>query len=316
MSFGQGGPQWGSGDGQNRDPYGYRQEPYNSRRPDQDWDPFGTRAAASGDTPDWAALADASASRARRKRWLMLGGGVLATAAIATIVAFAILSSNDGGGNRASQSASNELPGPPNQPGGTGEPEPSFSSVAPLPAPVPKDFVSDEKKDKAPLTIDTLFPGGNLTLDDRKYTKGATARTGTCSSAAQAGLSAVLENNGCDQVFRATYSRDGIAVTIGVAVFGTEAEAKKSTGTTRNIAPLPGAGIASFCKGGRVCRFTANSYGRYAYFTATGYTTAKSVTTKDTKAFQVGDDIAEFAFRQIVRRGEAQASAAATAPVG
>ena len=154
-------------------------------------------------------------------------------------------------------------------------------------------------------------------MGNRVYAKAATARTGTCSSATQGALGSILEKNGCDQVFRATYSKDGIAVTVGVAVFGTEAEAKKAVSQAKgNVAPLAGAGIPQFCKGGPVCRFVSNSYGRYAYFTATGYTKAKSVTKGDTKAFQTGDDLAEFTFRQIVRRGEAQASAAAAAPAG
>ncbi|WNO72880.1 MULTISPECIES: hypothetical protein [unclassified Streptomyces] len=309
MSFGQGGPQWGSG--------AQNQDPYNSRQGASDpFDPFGARSSRTGDTPDWAALADASATRARRRRWLLIGGGALATAAIAGIVATAIVSSGDGN-DTASGDSTGQLPGAPALPSDSTRPEPSFSSVAPLPPPNPKDFISSEKKDTAPLSVQTLFPGKKLTMGNRVYAKGATARTGTCSSATQGSLGGVLEKNGCDQVFRATYSKDGIAVTVGVAVFGLEAEAKKAVAqASGNVAPLPGAGVPTFCKGGPVCRFTANSYGRYAYFTATGYTKAKSVTKGDTKAFQTGDDLAEFTFRQIVRRGEAQASAAATAPAG
>jgi hypothetical protein len=325
MSFGQGGPQWGPG-GESQDPYrGQSQEPYGSGPAAPEpygsgpaaSDPFG-QGSGSGSTPDWAALADASAARARRKRWLLIGGGALATAAIAGIVATAIVSSNNDGGNESSDKNASELPAPPDLPNDTTQPQPSFSSVAPLPPPNPKDFISNEKKDTAPLSADTLFPGKKLTMGDRVYAKHATARTGTCPSATQGALGSILDANGCDQVFRATYSKDGIAVTVGVALFGTEAEAKKAQQQAKgNIAPLAGSGVPAFCQGGPVCRFTANSYGRYAYFTATGYTKAKSVTKNDTKAFQTGDDLAEFTFRQIVRRGEAQASAAAaTAAAG
>ncbi|MGW6458145.1 hypothetical protein ACWF94_19915 [Streptomyces sp. NPDC055078] len=314
MSFGQGGPQWGSG--------GHGQDPYNSRQGAPDpFDPFGTQRAQytdSDSTPDWAALADAAASRARRRRWLMIGGGALATAAVAGIVATAIVTSDDKGAS-PSQNTANELPGPQDLPSGSAPAEPSFSSVAPLPPPNPKDFISSEKKDTAPLSAESLFPGKKLTMTDRVYAKGATARTAGCVAATQGGLGAVLKSNGCDQVFRATYSKDGIAVTVGVAVFGQEAEAKKAVSATtrgKTITPLMSPGVPAFCKGGPVCRYTANSYGRYAYFTATGYTKAKSVTSKDTKAFQAGDDLAEFTFRQIVRRGNVQASAAATAPAG
>ncbi|MFI9585032.1 hypothetical protein ACIHCQ_25015 [Streptomyces sp. NPDC052236] len=331
MSFGQGGPQWGSG-GQNQDPYGgqnqdpyaaQRQDPYGGRLQDPynplpaPPDPFDLRASSQPEGPDWAALADASEARARRKRWLLIGGGALATAAIAGIVATAIVSSNSDNAAQASDKNASQLPAAPNLPGDTTQPEPSFSSVAPLPPPNPKEFISSEKKDTALLSAETLFPGKKMTMGDRVYAKGATARTGTCPSATQGALGRILDTNGCDQVFRATYSKDGIAVTVGVAVFGTEAEAKKAARQADgNVAPLPGAGIATFCKGGPVCRFTANSYGRYAYFTATGYTKVKSVTKTDSKAFAAGDDLAEFTFRQIVRRGEAQASAAATAAAG
>ncbi|MEW2080527.1 hypothetical protein [Streptomyces sp. NPDC005283] len=331
MSFGQGGPQWSPG-GQNQDPYGGQsQDPYGGQRQDpyggqfQDPynpvpappDPFGLRAGAAADTPDWAALADASATRARRRRWLLVGGGALATAAIAGIVATAIVSSNSEDKAGSADKNASELPAAPDLPSDTTQPEPSFSSVAPLPPPNPKDFISDKKKDTAPLSADTLFPGKKLTMGDRAYTKGATARTGNCASVTSGALGPVLENNGCEQVFRATYTANGIAVTVGVATFENEAKAKKAVQQARgSVAPLPGSGVPAFCKGGPVCRSTYNSYGRYAYFTITGYTKAKSVTKGDAKAFQIGDDLAEFTFRQIVRRGEAQASAAATAPAG
>lgn len=314
MSFGHGGPQWGSG-GQNQDPY--NQDPYSQGRYGQD--PYGSNSGPYGadpGTPDWAALADASAARARRKRWLMIGGGALATALIAGIVATAIVSSNSDGSDTASDKSST-LPTAPTLPQDTTQPQPSFSSVAPLPPPNPKDFISDRKKDTAPLSAETLFPGKKLTMGDgdRVYTKGATSRTGNCASVTSGALGSVLEKHGCEQVFRATYLKDGIAVTVGVATFQNEAKAKTVVQQAKGgIAPLPGAGVPPFCKGGPVCRNTYNSYGRYAYFTITGYTTAKSVTTGDTKAYRSGDDIGEFAFRQIVRRGEAQASAAATAP--
>lgn len=101
MSFGQGEPSWGPG---------------------------GTQ------TPDWAALADESAARKRRKRWLLIGGGVLATAAIGAIVATAVISANKNDSPTGSGKNASELPAPSDLPSETAEPEPSFSSVAPPPA--------------------------------------------------------------------------------------------------------------------------------------------------------------------------------------
>ncbi|MCX5109999.1 hypothetical protein OOK13_15905 [Streptomyces sp. NBC_00378] len=281
MSFGQGGPSWGPGDTQ---------------------------------TPDWAALADESAARGRRKKWLLIGGGVLATAAIGAIVATAVISTNKNNSPTGSGKNASELPAPSDLPHETAEPEPSFSSVAPLPPPNPKDYISDAKKDRAPITVDAFFPGKKLTMGDRVYLKGATQQTKNCAATTKGALGSILVNNGCDQVIRATYSKDGVAVTVGLAVFRTEAQAKKAAQqASGSIATLSGAGVPAFCPPGSVCRRTANSYGRYAYFAISGFTNGKSVTTADKKVYTTGDDLTNFTFRQIHHRGEVQASAAATA---
>ncbi|MFH8471293.1 hypothetical protein [Streptomyces sp. NPDC018000] len=284
MSFGQGGPSWG---------------------------PEGTQ------TPDWAALADESAARSRRKKWLLIGGGVLATAAVGAIVATAVVSANNGNSPTGSGKNASELPAPADLPSNTAEPEPSFSSVAPPPPPDPKDYISDARKDKAPITVDAFFPGKKLTMGDRVYIKGATQQTENCAAPTKSGLGSVLTTNGCEQIIRATYSKDGVAVTVGIAVFPTEARAKRAAQqSTGGIAALGGAGIPSFCPAGTVCRRTANSYGRYAYFSISGFTDGRNVTTNDKNVYANGNDLTDFTFRQIHRRGELQASAAATAPTG
>ncbi|MGX1883490.1 hypothetical protein [Streptomyces sp. NPDC055287] len=295
MSFGQGGPSWGGPEGQ--------QSPH---------DPYGTQSSA--DTPDWAALADASAARARRKRWTYIGGGVLATAVIGAIVATAVVTTNSNSTNTDHTNSASELPTPETLPTESAQPGPSFSSQAPPPPPNPRDFISSAKKDKLPLSADTLFPGKKLKMGDRSYTKGATNRTTSCSAATQGALGSVLTSNGCDQVVRATYFKSGVAVTVGVAVFDTAAQAAKAKEqASGGLASLPGAGVPTFCRGGSVCRKTTNAYGRYAYFTVSGFTTGKNVTQADRDVFTTGDDLAEFTFRQIHQRGKTQASAAATA---
>ncbi|RDG36109.1 hypothetical protein [Streptomyces corynorhini] len=272
-------------------------------------DPYGTQ------TPDWGALADASAARARRKRWLLIGGGVLATGAIAAVVATTVVSVNKGDAN-ASQGQANQLPPVSELPTGTTEPEPAFSSVAPPPPPNPKDFVSSADKDKAPLSAETLFPGDKLTVADRAYRKGATTATTNCAAAAQGALGSILASNSCDQVIRATFSKDGVAVTVGVAVFEKETQALKAKEQAEGgIASLSGAGVPTFCRAPSVCRKTANSYGRYVYFTVGGFISGQNATKADKNVFDAGDDVAEFTFQQILARGQAQASAAATRPV-
>lgn len=279
MSFGHGGPSWGPG--------------------------------GSG-TPDWAALAEESAAKSRRRKWLLIGGGVLATAAVAAIVATAVVST--GKGDPEAGPSASALPGPADLPPESAEPAPSFSSVAPAPPPDPMDFISDEGKDKLPITVDGFFPGKKLTSGDRVHLKGPTARTTQCAAGTQGALGPVLARNGCDQLIRATYTRDGVAVTVGVAVFGTEAQAKKAVEESAGgVASLSGGGVPAFCRAGVVCRRTANSYGRYAYFSVSGFTDGTNVTKDDKTVYTAGDDLTNFTFHQIRHRGEAQASAAASA---
>ncbi|MFD3512746.1 hypothetical protein [Streptomyces sp. NPDC058657] len=263
----------------------------------------------SGPTPDWAALADAAASRTRRKRLLYVGGGVLATLVVGALVATAVVAA----GGTSSDGKNSALPSPESLPTQSAGPAPSFSPVAPPPPPDPKEFISSADKDKAPLSADTLFPGKSLTLEGRSYDKGATNRVTACASAAQGALGGILTRNGCDQVIRATFTKGGAAVTVGVAVFKTEAEALKAKNEVKDgIASLPGAGVPTFCRNGTICRKTANSYGRYAYFTVAGFTDNKrNVTTGDRPVFALGDDAAKYTFLRIVERGRTQASAAA-----
>ncbi|WP_406725987.1 hypothetical protein WJ438_16835 [Streptomyces sp. GD-15H] len=292
MSYGQGGPpsQW--------DPWKPQsQQPWNG-------------GVGSSQSPDWAALAEASETRHKRRRLLFIGGGAIATVAIGTAVAVAVVSAN--GDNRAAGGPSSQLPATADLPSPTGT-VPSFAPTSAPPPLDPKDFISSAKKDRAPLGPDVLFPGTQLTMGETVYKKGPTADTRDCASAAKATLPKVLTDNDCSRLLRVTYTRDDIAVTVGVAVFDTEAqaaEAKRQADTKSIIKSLAGGGVKEFCDGA-ICRSTTNSYGRYAYFTLSGFTSAKDVTEQDKTVFTTGNDLAEFTFRQIRRRGEAQASAAA-----
>ncbi|MEU6522033.1 hypothetical protein ABZ892_04110 [Streptomyces sp. NPDC046924] len=292
MSYGQGGPpsQW--------DPWKPQSQ--------QPWSGGG----GNSQSPDWAALAEASETRHKRRRLLLIGGGAIATVAIGTAVATGVVSSN--GGNQVAGGPSSQVPATADLPSPTGA-VPSFAPTSAPPPLDPKDFVSSVKKDRAPLAPDVLFPGTQLTMGETVYKKGPTADTRDCASAAKATLPKVLTDNGCSRLLRVTYTKDDVAVTVGVAVFDTEAQAAKAKqqADTRSIVKsLAGGGVKEFCDGA-VCRSTTNSYGRYAYFTLSGFTSAKDVTEQDKTVFSTGDDLAEFTFRQIRRRGEAQASAAA-----
>ncbi|MFJ5261440.1 hypothetical protein ACIQAC_13345 [Streptomyces sp. NPDC088387] len=292
MSFGQGGPQsqW---------------DPWKPQSQQQSWN------SGNDGTPDWAALAEASEARNKRRRLLFIGGGALATVAIGTAVAVAVVSAN--GDSQASNQPNSQLPSTADIPSGSG-PAPSFAPTSAPPPLDPKDFVDSKAKDKAPLSAEGLFPGTQLTMGETVYKKGPTADTSKCASAAQGTLPKVLDDNDCTRLLRVSYTKDGVSVTVGVAVFDNEAQAtraKLQADKKSVVSALKGGGVKDFCNAA-ICRSTTNSYGRYAYFTVAGFTNGKDVTTKDTAVFSTGDDLAEFTFRQIRRRGEAQASAAAS----
>jgi hypothetical protein len=283
--------------------------------PQSQWDPWKPHSqqpwtSGADQTPDWAALAEASETRNKRRRLLFIGGGALATVAVGAAVAVAVVSANDD--NSASNKPTSQLPGTANIPGSTA-PAPSFASTSAPPPLDPKDFVSSKSKDTAPLSADTLFPGKQLPVGQAVYRKGPTADTKDCGSAAQGTLPKVLAANDCTRLIRASYVKDGVAVTVGVAVFDTEAQAAKVKAQSDRksvVKALFGDGLKPFCNAA-FCRTTVNSYGRYAYFTNAGFTNGKDVTKTDTKVFRIGDDLQAYTFRQILARGQAQASAAA-----
>ena len=250
--------------------------------------------------PDWSALAERTEAGQRRRRLLMIGGGVLGAVAIAGIVATAVITTSHR--NQAATQPTQSQTALPVQP------TPSFSAVTPPPAPDPLAVISDARRDTAPLTAAGMFPGTQLNMAGRLYAKGALDATGTCSSAAAGGLGTVLADNGCRKVLRVTYRRNGIAVTVGVAVFDTKAAAKRAWEQYQGyVLPLAGDGVPAFCHA-TACQTSANSIGRYAYFTTAGLTSGAAVTAGDPQVKQAAGDISAFAFNRIVQRGRDQAA--------
>jgi hypothetical protein len=232
--------------------------------------------------------------------------------AIAGIVAAAVVTTNDKdpvASPTASSATTAALP-----------PAPSFASVTPQPTYNSLDFISSAKKDTAALSVDTLFPEKKtLSMgNDRTYTKTASASTGSCSSAASTGLGTILRNNGCRKLFRVTYVRGAIAVTVGVAVFDDAAAATRTKAKTVPAAdyvlPLAGGSQGTFCHA-TSCLMSANATGRYAYFTAVGLANNGRLTAGNAAAEQAGTDGRAYAFSRIVQRGkDAVASAIASPP--
>ena len=190
---------------------------------------------------------------------------------------------------------------------------PATTGTAPAADPV--SLLSSAATDPAPFDPAALFPGPVFAFDKQSYTRALTAGSG-CAAAATPQLAAVLARNGCLTVLRATYSDGTTAVTVGVAVFDSAAQARAvKQQTTGNLQPLAGGGLPSFCRM-VVCRLTTNAVGRYAYFTVAGYTTGKPVPADDTSAYAAGTAMNQLAFDGLLARArhEATATAPATAP--
>ncbi|OEV10985.1 hypothetical protein AN218_15270 [Streptomyces nanshensis] len=239
---------------------------------------------------------------------MIVGAGALATVVVAGIVALAVVNENDGGSD-ASDKPSESLPTPEDLPSNTGQPGPTFKDEPPPPPP-PRDFVSDAKRDKAPLNVGTLYPSKSVSINGRPYKRASTDTSKGCTDAAHAGLGPVLSKNDCENLFRATYTRGGLAVTVGIAVFDdakTASEVKKQY--KPNLVALKGGGVPDFCRT-VTCRTTANSYGRYAYFTISGRTNGKPSTAADSEAEQAGRDGSTYAYARILKRGKDQAAEA------
>lgn len=181
----------------------------------------------------------------------------------------------------------------------------------------PSEFIADAEKDTAPFRADDFYAGDTATVNGRTYDKTATQGTDDCGAAATAELGAVLAEHGCLALLRATYTRasDGVAVTVGVAQFPTEADAEAARDeATPSLEPLITGESPSFCQNGG-CRVTSNQIGRYAYFTVAGNSDGTPDSGTDTPAQQAARDGNDIAFELLVQRGEAQASASASARV-
>ncbi|CCB76318.1 MULTISPECIES: hypothetical protein [Streptomycetaceae] len=272
------------------------------------WTPPATPLADVGPThpgePDWSALAERAEAGDRRRKVLLYGGGALAAVVIGAVVATAVIVT---GHKRPAPGPTLARPTTPAQP------TPSFSDVTPPPPPNPLTIISSAKKDTAPLTPDGLFAGARLDFKGRAYTRTATDATDTCYTLTSGGLGDVLAHNGCRELLRATYTRDGVAVTVGVAVFDSGAAADRAKNDYQGyVQPLAGGGTPAFCHA-TACQTTANAVGRYAYFTIAGLTDGHPVTADDPQTKGAAADVAAFAFNRIVQRGRDQA---ATAPAG
>ncbi|MFJ6937113.1 hypothetical protein [Streptomyces sp. NPDC101132] len=259
-------------------------------------------------SPDWDAMADAhAAGRRRRKRLLWGGGGFLAAAVVAAVVATLVVTGGTSGDAPDAEGGPGAAPTQKHDPAADAMPD--FADTTDSPDPLA--YLSDARKDTAPLRAGLLFGTKDVKVGDHRYDLSGGDTTPDCTKRVDPALGAVLRKQGCTLFMRAAYSRDDAQVTVGVAVFPTAAQATAAkAGVSGGVTALPASAAKPFCAPGTVCRRTANSYGRYLYLTLTGLTGNKDASEGDQTVVGTGDDLAEYTFQRIVHRGRAAAEAA------
>ncbi|MEV8096348.1 hypothetical protein [Kitasatospora sp. NPDC085879] len=275
--------------------YGYPQDVGGYGYP-QDIGGYGYPHAAGPAEPDWQQLADRNEqARRRRKRLFLVGGGVLAAAAVAAAVTAAVALSGDGAPAPAAA--------------GSASPSVSASAASPsasvTPPTTPLQLLSDARLDRAPISVNVLFPAGTLSVQGRLYTLLGTELDKGCRVAPVNGLEQTVSALGCSDVYRATYVDDRhVQITVGVATFtgATHATGAKS-GTRGNIAPLVKDRAKDFCRTGVRCVTTQSSLGRYAYFTIAGPDNGSAVPDGDKAVGQAARDISGSVYETLLERG-------------
>jgi hypothetical protein len=142
----------------------------------------------------------------------------------------------------------------------------------------------------------------HLAVGGRSWTRLTTASTVPCWKATTGGLGDVLAPQGCRTMLRATYTSGSSAVTVGVAVLDTRAQADAAAAGHRGqVQGLVPSGHTSYCTGPG-CAETHGSVGRYDYYTVSG-TVKPGGNTADAVAAAAQADFAAYARSRLLARG-------------
>jgi hypothetical protein len=235
--------------------------------------------------PDWSAMADrqeADRKRKRRLRIVIASVVVLALAAAGTVVALTMGKKKDdkvadGSKHGASPTASTS----------TG-PSPSGSPATPSTKPTPTLRGSD------------LFTAPSLPINGQTFTRKTTAHKTPCWKGTQHGLGPQLDQHGCSQIVLATYVSGKEAVTVGVLVFPTAADAQAvNAGFKGSLIPVTGKGIPNFCAKA-ACAVTHAVHEQYLYTTIAGPNSG-AAGDKDPDAIAAGRGMAGYALARLLQ---------------
>lgn len=291
------------------------------RGAEPDGKPSPTAFAVRPGTPDESAhdqfqaildQQEAATAKKRRRLWLSAALVALLGLAGAGATLLATHPAKQPPARAAASPPASTAPAIPVQQTPTDAPSATIAPTGAAPAPTivdPVGLLSAAATDTAPLSAVTLFPGKSVTVNSHSYTQALTTAS-ACVPAVTPNLAAVLAKNGCLKLFRASYAAGTTAVSVGVGVFDSAAQAAavKAQYTEGNLQPLSGGSLPAFCHA-VTCRMTVNSYGRYAYFTVAGYTDGKPVPAADTSALAAGQDMSRMVYENLFARAKEEAAA-------
>ncbi|MER8183989.1 hypothetical protein [Kitasatospora sp. NPDC094015] len=247
--------------------------------------------------PDWSAMAARHEAEGRKKkRTVAVAVALLATVALAGIAAVVIHVA--GKDEKPDNPAAPKVSSGPSTPGGkSGTPSAQPTS--------PEAALAKAGTDTAPMTVDTLFPEAQITVDGRAYTRGATEFSDLCGNATNNGLGAVLDAQKCRGVYLATYVSDGAVVTVGVAVFDSKGQADKAEGAAAgNVKVLVKDTVPKVCPDVTKCDIGHKAIGRYVSFTTSGNRDL-SPSAPDKPAPRAAADVQKYVLGVLTERGRA-----------
>ncbi|MFB7944263.1 hypothetical protein ACFC6L_05030 [Kitasatospora phosalacinea] len=282
--------------------------------------------------------------QSRRKRMKAAGGVLAAVVAVGGITAVATATSSPGrpkadptvvveataavpqqpdtGGDPSPAVPPSDSPSPSASPSGSPSPStspsrgagkspgkgpgkaPSSAPASPAGPPDPLTVISSAATDTAPLTPAGVLPAATMQVNGKTWTRLTESQTATCYQATTGGLGNVLAAQGCRSMIRVTYTSGNSAVTIGIAVLDSKAEADAVTAAFQGqVQGLVPSGHTSYCTS-TGCQGTHASVGRYVYLTVSG-TVKPGGTAADATATAAGPAFAATARAQLLARGSA-----------
>ncbi|MEV4611785.1 hypothetical protein AB0K43_04175 [Kitasatospora sp. NPDC049258] len=247
--------------------------------------------------PDWSALAARHEAEGRKKkRTVAVAVALLATVALGGIAAVVIhLAGKDE--KPVNPAAPKVSPGASGSGAKTGTPSAQPTS--------PEAALAKAGTDTAPMSVDTLFPEAQVTVDGRVYSRAATELADLCGNATNNGLGAVLDAQKCRAVYLATYVSDGAVVTVGVAVFDSKGQADKvQSAATGNVKVLVKDTVPKVCPDVAKCDTGHKAIGRYVSFTTSGNRDL-SPAGADKPAARAAADVQKYVLGVLTERGRA-----------